>query len=144
MTTEFTISRANCFFGWSRPLETLSAGESFTIRFKPLSVDYMEGSEWANSVEFWLDRLPAEGDDAIGLVFVWVPDSRWYIDFLTPESSSRRSVPGFPARRLPPGKSRESGLAEQVVDRQDHRGAALGRVLALGLEGCLRAPGDCG
>ncbi len=85
VTTEFSISRANCFLGWSRSLDTLSAGESFTIRFKPLKVDYMESSDWANTVEFWLDRLPAEGDDAIGLVFSWVPDSRWYIDFFTPE-----------------------------------------------------------
>jgi len=85
VTTEFTISRPSCFFGWSRPLESLSIGESFTVRFKPLSVDYMESADWANTVDFWLDRLSADDDDAIGLIFNYVPDSRWWIDYFTPE-----------------------------------------------------------
>jgi len=74
MIQNFSISAEDARITYSAPLTTLSASESFEVKFKPTEIN--EGpSRFSNTVEFWLDRGPS--DDGIALGFEWNPDSEW-------------------------------------------------------------------
>lgn len=84
----FTLTASDCHFSFSRPIITLSRGESFDVRFTPLRIKGGENpdSSWANTVEFWFDWTD---QDAIGLSLEWLFDSTWVVASFTVKDGFR-------------------------------------------------------
>jgi len=62
----FTLRAKDGFFQFSTALRNLSVGQSFLMSFRPLKINSGD-SGFANTVEFWLDRIPAPGAIALSL-----------------------------------------------------------------------------
>ena len=120
MLTEFTLRAADCTFRWSRPLDTLAVGESFTIRFKPQSVDDPEQtSDWLNTVEFWLDKLDRDHQNALALSLVYQPNAQWFVDFFKPAqfgSTGQRERINLGGRFRQITMVRAEGVSEWLLD----------------------------
>jgi len=118
--TEFSLRAADCFVSWSRPLDTLGVGDSFTIRFKPRSVDDPEQtSDWFNTVEFWLDKLEDDNRNALALTLVYQPNAQWFIDFYHPvrfESTGERERISLGGKFREITMVRSEGVSEWLLD----------------------------
>ena len=85
----FTLTASDCHFRFSRPIVTLSRGESFDVRFKPLRIKGGDNpdSRWSNTVEFWFDWT--DDQNAMALSLRWLFDSTWAVGFFTVKDGFR-------------------------------------------------------